>query len=270
MKKIRLNIAVLATLVAAIFSSCDKDVESTAVTLSLNDTAILTLYVYADLDLTDAGLEAVPAGTELYVKVNYSDYKGGVDGAFIQTIATGENGMATLRVPADDNGITVRVTPLPFNYAQVQVFNSYEETVDKIYTANTVDVNVSAGESKVQQINYNAPEEKNDHTKMTSISGYLTAELNDGTAGDEEVSTSFTITLHTSDWSTQVNVNGGEFSTLVPEGTDIYVTGKFQATNSVGGSNEDYEYELQSSFVGNFTVETTGVVIEFGNGVPVE
>lgn len=271
MKKIRLNIAIIATIFAAIFSSCDKDVESTAVKLDLHDSAAITLYIYADLDKTDAGQEAAPANTQVYVKINYSDYKAGADGAWSSILTTDASGMIMLKVPADANGVNVQITPMPFEFSQVQTFNNYESTVSKIFTANQVTVNVSAGEAKVQQINYKAPETFNDFTEITKITGTVMAAISDKDFDSDTITSAVTITFHTSDWSTEVPTDGsGNFEVEVPKGENIYVTGIFQADNIVGTSRDLYEYELIQSYIGNFATETKSVVVDFGTGIEVQ
>jgi hypothetical protein len=272
MKKAKLTFSMLAMIIAIIFTSCDKDVDTSAVKIDLDKSGTITVYVYAQLDLTNAGTEVVPNGTELFVKINYSDFKGGLTGAWQQTVTVGDSGKVHFTVPADDDGVTARISPLPFEHAQVSSYGAYAETTPKLFTANTQNYSISAGQSITKQITYTAENFAN-NVEMVEISGQIIADLNDTILGSEDVMQSVTIDFHNSEWTEEVTTTAeGEYTVVVPANKAILVTALFQASKYIDleGGTVLYEYELKSKTFGTYSTSLENVDIDFGAGLEVE
>lgn len=274
MKKIRLSISVVALGIATFFTACDKDVETSALKIDIDKTGKIKVVVYAELDKSSAGYEHAPAGTAVEVKVDYEDFKTGVEGAWIVIDSLDASGSLTIDVPADENGVTVEVTPQPFEYNQVQSYQTTSQTtVPKFYTAPTTNVTLHSNETEYRSITYNSISDIGGTQQMVLLEGQIVAELNDTVTGREDVMQAVTFTVHNSNFYEDVTTaTDGTFSIEVPYNQTIYVTGVFIAdryVNSVG-NEEEYEYERDSYSIGSYSSNTDEIDIDFGSGVLVE
>jgi hypothetical protein len=274
MKRLTLYFSLIAIVFALSLTSCDQNVESSKWVINVDDSAGITVHLFAELDRTSAGLETVPAETPVKISIPYSNFKPGVNGTWEKTVMTNAQGVVSFKVPTIDNGVTVKVSPLPFQYAQVQPFgqNDIMQTVNKLYQANALDVSVVSGDNKIEQLNYNAPVNFNNYVRMVKLEGTVTAETNDTIAGSEELTKNITLTFHTNDWFEQITTNKEIFSVEVPANVDISVTAIFTEGNYLAAEAKkiQYEYELDAVSIGDFGSSTKGIVIDFGTGIAVE
>ncbi len=74
MKKV-IFLAAMSLLALLALTSCEENVVSTPVSVDLVPKAKISGRASAELNLQTAGLEAAPAGTELFVEVNYNGIK---------------------------------------------------------------------------------------------------------------------------------------------------------------------------------------------------
>ena len=96
------------------FTSCEEMIVSSDQTIDLAPKATLSGDVLAELNLQSSGMEAVPAGTELLVEVNYADINPASTGKWMDTIQVSADGKYSVQVPADADGVSVAVTPFSF------------------------------------------------------------------------------------------------------------------------------------------------------------
>ena len=277
MKRVKTNLTTLVVALVVMFTACDKDVETSGLELNKDKSATIRGYVYAELDKTSAGVEMAPAGTLIAVKIANSDYKTGVAGAYTDTVAVSASGTFSIEVPADDDGVTVNITAIPFEAAQVTSYGTYEESVTKIYTATVAPVSVSSGDVIIQQITYSAADFTN-FVPMVEISGRIYAELNDtlpslGVSGSEELEMSVELTFYTDEWVEVLTTNGdGTFTVVVPKGQSIKVDGYVVADAYVVAEDDEIEmeFELDGATVGTYNASTEDVAVDFGEGTVVE
>ena len=92
MKK-RMLILPALFLAGVLMTSCDKEVESTALTVNLARTVTVKGYVYAELNNRNAGLEFAPSGTLIYCSVPYGDLNpNATSGKWADTVRVDDNG----------------------------------------------------------------------------------------------------------------------------------------------------------------------------------
>lgn len=267
---------ILSTLILSIFvffTSCDKDVESTALVVNLNKTITIKGYVYAELNKKSAGLEFAPEGTIVIASVPYSNFNGAAGvGKWYDTAVVDNDGMISIDIPVDDDGVLLTLEPQPFNYNQVQPFGSNSNTLKKYYTANPLIINVSTTSSKLIEIVYNENIPLNTVEKV-KLFITIEAELDNSILGRERVKQQ-SITLHNNEWAQEYTTDqDGKIVATVPKNQFIYYTISFEYEKTVPDGSEFkkalYKYEDKSIFLGNFGADDE-LVIYLGEGVPVE
>lgn len=271
MKKLSIYLSVMAIAFAFSFISCDKDVESTALILEVNDSAIIKLYVYAELDNNTAGPEIVPSNiTTISVSIPYADFRPLQSGTWENTFEV-IDGMATIIVPTDDDGVNVSISAAPFEFEQIQGFgqDDVDTQIKKLYESGSIVVNVISGETEIEQLSYNAPQDFNNFIKKIQLTGTVVAEMDNSNLEPEEISQNITLTFHGDGWNTSITTSGANFTVEVPASVDVYITGTFVASNLIPTATE-YEYTLNGSLLGNFLSSDQEFIIDFGNGQPVE
>lgn len=262
-----------ALLLAGMFvTSCDKEVESTALTVNLSRTVTVKGYVYAELNNRSAGLEFAPAGTLIYCSVPYSDLNpNATGGKWADTVRVEGNGQFSVNVPVDDNGVNLTIEAEAFEYNQVQPFGAISNSIKKFYTAAPVVVAVSTTHTPVVEVFY-ATTTPASYVERVKINVTVEAELNNSLIGNEKV-VNQKITLHNSGWAQEFTTDDkGNFTANVPANQNIFFTVSFEFAKTVpdggGYKQENYKYEVKSGYVGNFASESD-VTLDLGGGVPV-
>ncbi len=141
MRKIYVIFVVVALGIAATFSGCKKEVETSDLVLDDFKTAKINLVVGAIFDQSVATpkLEAVPSGTKVIISAPYSSFGGG-SGNLTQEVAL-SGGKATVDVKVPSAGATYTVTVVGFNHdfkdASATTANFWEGTASVTVTPNT-------------------------------------------------------------------------------------------------------------------------------------
>jgi hypothetical protein len=272
MKK-RMLILPSLLLAGVLMTSCDKEVESTALTVNLARTVTVKGYVYAELNNRNAGLEFAPSGTLIYCSVPYSDLNPFAPGGkWADTVRVGDNGQFSINVPVDDNGVNLTIEAGSFTYNQVQPFGANSNSIEKFYTAAPVVVAVSTTHTPVVEVFYTATTPAF-YVEKVKINVTVEAELNESLTGNEKVANQ-KITLHNNGWAQEYTTDdNGEFTAVVPANENIFYTISFEYAKTVsdgggGYKQENYKYEVKSVYVGNFASESD-VTLDLGGGVPV-
>jgi hypothetical protein len=271
MDKTILRLSLVSFLCLFLITSCDKEKEASPLSVDMAKTATLKGYVYAELDKTTAGMENAPEGTKVILTIEYSDLNSSSTGIWKDTVKIESNGTFEVQVPADDDGVTVTVAPLSFEYTQKQEFKNSDESVDMIYTAPSTDVNLVADGFEITQISYTSESFEN-YVKMVNITGEIVAELITTVNGYEAIPEGTPFILYNDDWSKSYTAGeNGDLSATVPANQTIYVDLSFTAMKQINADEkEEYLYELDGYTVGSFSNDTEDVTVNAGEGEKVE
>ena len=207
----------LALLAAAVsFVACDDDVETSSLVLDQTQEATVTVYLYAELDKTELGLEHAPNGTKVFVSVDNSEFNPNAKGTWIDTVYV-QNGQIESVVPVTSQGVTVRITPAEFVLEQKQAYNSISETLKKIFkkTGGSTVIGVKPGEHRIHEITYSDEDfDKLAEYVARRFTVWAIVNVEDGVkevAGAE-------ITFYNDDWSTTVRSDAGIVNVALPKG----------------------------------------------------
>jgi hypothetical protein len=146
--KILLSLAVIAGIM---MTSCKKDEEPEATPMKK---ATITGFVYADLDLTEAGMEYAPAGTKISAWIDTEELFLNPDPAvtyprkYYETTVGGD-GKFTLSIEVGNNPVTVNIEPGDFWYQQEVAVDTYET---KMYSMGGVTITAFQGQTKIIDI----------------------------------------------------------------------------------------------------------------------
>lgn len=266
-------------LVSFVIVSCDKDVETSPVSVDLSQKATVTGYVYADLNLTDAGKEPV-ANVEVIVSIPNSDLMSGASGNWIDTIVTDNTGKFVATVPTKNAGVNVTVTTTDFIRDQTQSLTSQYQTISKLFTgAAQTSFKILPGESKIKLFEYGDPIDLKDFDNLVTIKGkaYAETDLNNSVTENAPL---VDIIFATTDglWSKKVTlIKEGAYTTYtidVPNNKTIRYTYDFTAEKNVpdggtGWTKVLYRYKGTTT-LSAYSVKTEGVNLDFGTGTKVE
>jgi hypothetical protein len=268
MKKVSKLLYAFMFVLVAVLTSCDKDVETSSLTVDNFPKATITGYVYASLDLTNYGDETAPEGTEVIITIPYSDFEGlgNSSGNYMVTTKLDANGSFTIEVPADADGVSVTAKTVNFVYDQVQAYSSQQTTVSKKYPSATLSFSVKSNDVQVQRVTVGDPEAIVDPENVYTLKGYVYAAINDTTSATELV-TNQSIIFYTTGWNKTITTGADGSYTIsnVPEATisidykfDVsgYTSAKkkvtwnfdgYQTLKSVSADDGDYTITLSSS-----------------------
>ena len=137
-----------------VLNSCKKDtyeeVELKTVTISGT--------VYADLDITSAGVEKVGAGTKIIFRIDSKDLvQAPVAGHVYEILqyetTTKDEGKYEISLPTVKfKDVTVDIIPVDFEKAQKTGADTYK---DKVYTGNTAQIKTREGGRYFQDLTFN-------------------------------------------------------------------------------------------------------------------
>ncbi len=112
--KMTTKIAALLFVAVALFSSCEKEITTSAVAVDETQTATMKLYVKADMN-NIIGLDNIPNNTVFNISVPLNDLNDDFygDGRWSTTVQS-NNGVIEFNVPANADGVTVYVDMVGF------------------------------------------------------------------------------------------------------------------------------------------------------------
>lgn len=271
---------IFASCVLAAFSlvSCDKDVETSPVQVDLTQKGKVEGYVYADLNLTTAGLETVPAGTKVIVSVPNNQLLSGAAGNWVDTVLTDNAGKFVAIVPTNVKGVNVSIKTVDFIADQVQPLNShYASTpIKKVFVApGATSVDVMPGDSKIKIIEYSNVEDFSNFVEFVSIKGTAVAEL-DNNYSAKENAPGIDVIFFTSDgkWSKKVTLtketSKTTFALDIPKSKDIRYS--FDFTYEIAGKTYRFKSDMRDLgvFSGDYTIEDDLTKIDLGSGIEVK
>lgn len=262
-----LGVAVIA--LAMIFSSCTKEVETSSMTLDLTKSATIKVNFFAELDYTSQGLELVPDGTSVLIRIPNSSYNGSASGYWTTTQAI-NLGAIEVEVPVTDAGVNVEIIPIEFFYNQVQPYGSVSSSINKKFrvTTSVIESSVKTGEIRTRQTTYSDMGASSDFEETVSRKYTMRGDIDATEAGLEYVPAGTTITLFADGWMTTANIgSNGVVDVNVPVNEEIYV--RFEATKRVLNDDGEavsirYRYD---AYVGTYS-ETSPVrqSVDCGSG----
>ena len=278
MKKMN-YLSVFALLAVIGFSSCKDEpiVVSSAVTVATKDSAVISGYVTAELNLQSAGMEAVPAGTSILVSLPYSELNSAATGNWLRTVTVGTDGKYSVKVPTNSNGVTVMILPSTFVYDQAQgyVAGTTTPNLKLTYSMQSSQVNVISGQSINKDLAYTASTSSLGVARVT-ISGKAQADLDASIIGLENLPDGTKIIFTANGWADSTTVTAGKYSISVPKGyliswninkiisTKIWNSNSDPAQSTYISVNKTYAISGQNSFFANnasWDIISTGVSI---------
>ncbi len=155
MKKSNLIIVVLLAF-GAIFSSCKKELDNSAVVIDLEKKAQVTIVVknQPDLTLDKTTYSAIPAGNKVTLTINNSDFNANATGVWSQTFDTDASGQVVAEIPATIKGVTLTVQVQAFQGTQKQFdINLDPVTLKGYYSHAGTALGLKVNDDKVLEIN---------------------------------------------------------------------------------------------------------------------
>ena len=240
----------LAILALICFNGCKDEpvVVSSEVTVATNDSATISGYVTAELNLQSAGYEAVPAGTSVLVSLPYSQLNTTATGSWLKTVSVGANGKYSVKVPTNSKGVTVTITPSAFDYEQTQAYAS-GATVPKLqltYSVASSTISVISGQSLNNDIRYTTTTNIAVGVPKINIAGKAQADLDASIIGLENLPDGTKIIFTATGWADSTIVSSGRYSISVPKGSVIswsinkIISTKVWSPNSLDPSQSTY------------------------------
>jgi len=231
---------------AIVFASCEKEIETSNLTLDKSQKATVKAYLYAELDNTKQGLEFAPNGTKVIVSIPNSSFNGNATGKWMDTVSV-TNGLIETTVPTTNAGVTVTFTPAEFTSDQVQPFGSLSNTISKLYkvtTSNTL--SVFPNETRTSEITYNSFDSFDNFAEKVNVKIELKAIFKEGDAS-VVLPQNTTISVFNNGWATTATVGEkGLITVSVPKGETI--TLRFEATKTlltIPVTTKKYRYEAK-------------------------
>jgi hypothetical protein len=261
MKKLFLSFFALA-MGMTVFTSCEKEETASPLTIDKTQTATMKGYLFADLDLTKAGLEVVPAGTKVFGYITNADIlDNSANGLWKDTVVVGTDGSYTFTFPIGFTSSTLNIVPLAFEFEQVQGFGVYDTTLPKVFAnAGTTSASATAG-GVIPQLSYTGTI-RNDYQQMTKITGKLEAELDNTRSGNESL-ISKTITFYTvgdngKSWY-KTETLSSTYSIEVPCNTTVYIDYNFEESVKISdGNSKTYVFKTPPAIsLGTFGTSAT-------------
>jgi hypothetical protein len=268
MKNVSKFFYAVMVLLAAVLSSCDKDVETSPVTTEDFAKGTIKGYVYAQLDLTNYGYEAAPVGSKVIITMPYSELGLNNSGNLIDTVLLGSDGSFSYEIPADGDGVNVTVKVIDFIYKQKQAFGDQHDYKNSLYSSKTVTYNVKANDLQVQEIYLDAPTYLGEVFDWYTVEGTIYLDYDKSTSGYEKLPAGTKVTFNCDGWSKEVTVGtDGKYTVSVPYGEYIYMDYNFTLSGKLSsGTTVTYRFK-GSSYQGVINADTKGKDISLADGV---
>ena len=230
----------ISLIAAGTLVSCEDEVNNTDLLRDDFNTASLKVYLYADLDLTTAGQEAVPQGTKVVISLPNNSFNSGATGTWSDTLEVGAEGFveSQLKVPSKGGNFTVQ--PLVFEAEQKQGVTSKETEIKKIFEAPSISSgNLLPNSNAIKQGTYAASNYSN-KVEFVDVELYFNGDFiaTSDSPADDRLPSGVSIVLYTNGWTSTVSdfVEASKGSTLYSKATVSVPKG--QAINMV-----DIEYK---------------------------
>ncbi|HPW66326.1 MAG TPA: hypothetical protein PLY32_05505 [Salinivirgaceae bacterium] len=251
-----------------VFSSCSKEVETSALTLDQTKNATLIVHFYAELDQTINGLEKVPDGTRAIIRIDNKEFNPAANG-FWSELVTINGGKIELTIPATDKGVRVEIFPIEFTYEQVQPHGSISEKINKTYSfsGNAVENGVKPNEIRTHEINYDIITGFDDFVETVDQKFELKAELDATNSDIEYVPNGSSVTFFNANWTETVTVGpAGRVNISLPANENISVVFYGIKTYKVGDDTYTKMHKYETN-IGAFGMSLPMVqTINLGNG----
>ncbi len=148
MKKTSLFLASLLVGIIVFFNSCEKEITSTALVVDQSKTAVLKLYLRADLDSTE-GIENAPDGIVINASVKNNDLNPHFTGAERTVVSsTTAGGVVEFTLPTTDDGVTVYIEGNTFEREYLDTDTTLEL---RKYELKDLEYTIKAGGSYVER-----------------------------------------------------------------------------------------------------------------------
>ncbi|MDI6401576.1 hypothetical protein QLX67_06175 [Balneolaceae bacterium ANBcel3] len=219
--------AFLAAFLFAGLTGCNDDVTTSALTVDMMEEATVTVYLYAELDRTELGLEYAPDGTRVLASVEYSNLNPSASsGSYMDTLEV-QGGMIEVTMPVTSSGTTVTFFPQEFVAAQVQPYGSNVEEISKIFRVPGHESsigNLRPGQSRIHEITYAEVEDFDNYTEKVEMRFEGFANFSAVDPETVNLPSNTDIHLHTDHWTTTVRTNSdGIFTANIPRGESVTV-----------------------------------------------
>lgn len=147
MKTLKITALALFSL-AIILTSCKKEEEPVVTPMAK---ATVTGFVYADLDLTEAGLEFAPAGTKIIAWVDTKELYLTPDPAVVYPrkyyeTTVGSDGKYSFSIEVGNGPVVVHIEPGDFWYDQEIAVDDFET---KMYSMGPTTITVVKGQTQI-------------------------------------------------------------------------------------------------------------------------
>lgn len=161
MKTLRFFIGMIA--IMAMLTACSKDEQTTPITIDLSKKAVLKGKVFAELNTTNEMVDFAPQGTKIIFSINANQFTNlptFSDNDLIYETTVGSNGNYEIDLPVNEEGITILVIPVGFEYDQIyQYYNQNGQLVTGtqrvVFDSETFQsFNVVLGETRIIDIQY--------------------------------------------------------------------------------------------------------------------
>ena len=153
MKFTRIGFVGLLLLAVSFFTvSCDKDVETSNLTLDNSQKANIVVHIYAELDKSKLGYEEAPDGTKVFILIENSEFNSTADGIWMDTVRV-KNGKIEVQVPTNSDGVDVEVRVANFIAQQKQGYGSSTSTLASAYSGDVTLSDILPGETRYDELN---------------------------------------------------------------------------------------------------------------------
>jgi hypothetical protein len=258
-------------LLATVLTSCDKEIESSSLTIDKTKTGTIKGLVFADLDMTTYGYENVSTaatGAKVIVTMNYSELGLSTGGSLIDTIDIASDGSFEYEVPADANGVTVTAKIIDFVYDQKQEYGEQHATKKTVFQSTSVDFFVKANDVNIQEVYVEDYYTLGEIYDWYTVSGTIYANYDLQAAGNEKLPAGTVVTFYCNGWSKSYTVlSDGKYSISVPAYESVYIGYNFTLPGKLGdGTSVTYRYK-GTEYDGYYSADTKGEDMNLGNGV---
>jgi len=224
MKKVN-YLSVIGLLAVICFSSCKDEpvVVSSAVTVATKDSATISGYLTAELNLQSAGLEAVPTGTSVLVSLPYSQLNSSATGSWLKTVTVGTDGKFSVKVPTNSKGVTVTIKPSDFEFNQIQAYVSgaIVPNLKLTYSIGSSSIVAVSGQSLNNDIVYTGISGIAIGVARINISGKAQADLDASIIGLENLPDGTKIIFTSTGWADSTSITAGKYTMAVPKGVAV-------------------------------------------------
>lgn len=218
---------------AFIFSACEDDIVTSELNLDDAHKGTLKIYLSAELNLQETGMEGVPDGTIVVLAGNNNSLHSSASGSWTREVEAVEGMIEIDDVPVANGGSNINIYFPEFFYDQVQHHNAPEPTIRKRYWQNQTSIYVLPSQVSTLARNYNVSNDYVVPTKVVSITieleHYTRKQSFEWRPSTRDVPLNGTVTLYRNwgatetHWSKEVSATDGILETIVPANSDFNI-----------------------------------------------